>query len=219
MRLVLAIAGTLVCAGAGNAGARSLDDVCKSVERRYNSARSLTAHFEQRYHAPGRLPKAESGELVLRKPARMRWDYAAPSGKTFICDGKWIWFYAPAARKVERTPLKASDDLRAPLAFLLGKLDFQREFKDLALRESGADLVLEAQAKRDSMPYAKVEFSIAAGDVIRRVVVTGQDRSVMEFDFTSERLNVPVAEAQFRFVPPPGVPVVNVETPTAEETP
>jgi hypothetical protein len=49
------------------------------------------------------------------------------------------------------------------------------------------------------------------------VVVTGEDQSVMEFAFTGEKLNASVADAAFRFIAPPGVPVVEVETPNEEE--
>jgi outer membrane lipoprotein-sorting protein len=48
-------------------------------------------------------------------------------------------------------------------------------------------------------------------------VVTGEDQSVMEFAFTGEKLNASVADSAFRFVAPPGVPVVEVETPSEEE--
>ena len=211
------ILAILVCAGAGWAEPRSLAEVSKAVERRYNGARSLSAHFDQRYHAPGRLPRAESGELVLRKPARMRWDYASPAGKTFVCDGKWIWFYSPAARKVEKSALRETDDFRAPLAFLLGKLSFQREFGQLTVASSGPDTVIAALPKTGRLPYRRVELTIAADNQIRRVVVTGEDQSVMEFAFTGEKLNASVADAAFRFIAPPGVPVVEVETPNEEE--
>ena len=225
VRLWLSITVLLVCSNGVFAGeartlageGRSLNDACKSVERRYNGARSLSAHFDQRYRAPGRLPRAESGELVLRKPARMRWDYSAPAGKTFVSDGKMIWFYSPAAKKVERSPLKASDDLRAPLAFLLGKLDFHREFGDLTLQQSGSDIVIEALPKSGRLPYRRVDFTITPDSQIRRVVVTGQDQSVMDFSFSNEKLNGPVAEAAFRFVAPAGIPVVNVESVGEEE--
>src|ERR1035437_10947888 len=213
VRLWLSITALLVCSNCLYAGGvRTLDEACKGVERRYNGAKSLSAHFDQRYRAPGRLPRAESGELVLRKPGRMRWDYSAPVGKAFVSDGKSIWFYSPAARKVERSPLKESDDLRAPLAFLLGKLDFRREFGDLTLQQSGADIVIGARPKSRRLPYRRVDFTVTPDNQIRRVVVTGQDQSVMDFAFSNEKLNAPVAEAAFRFVAPPGIPVVNVES-------
>jgi len=213
VRVWLAITALLVCSLGVLAGeARTLNEACKGVERRYNGARSLSAHFDQRYHAPGRLPRAESGELVLRKPARMRWDYSAPAGKTFVSDGKSIWFYSPTEKKVERSPLKASEDLRAPLAFLLGKLDFHREFGDLTMQQSGSDIVIAALPKSGRLPYRRVDFTITPDNQIRRVVVTGQDQSVMDFTFSGEKLNGPVAESAFRFVAPAGIPVVNVES-------
>ena len=218
VRLCLSISTLLVCSlGAIASESRTLDEACKGVERRYNSARSLSAHFDQRYRAPGRLPRAESGELVLRKPARMRWDYASPAGKTFVSDGKSIWFYSPSAKKAERSPLKASDDLRAPLAFLLGKLDFHREFGDLSLQQNGSDIVIAALPKQGRLPYRRVDFTIAPDNQIRRVVVVGQDESVMDFSFSNERLNAPVAESAFRFIVPPGVPVVDVDAFGEEE--
>jgi outer membrane lipoprotein carrier protein len=217
VRVCPTIVAILVCAGGGWAESRPLAGVCQAVESRYNGARSLAAHFEQRYHAPGRLPRAESGDLVLRKPGRMRWDYASPAGKTFLCDGKWIWFYSPTARKVEKSPLRETEDFRAPLAFLLGKLDFRREFGPLTLGENAADTVIEARPRTGKLPYSGVEFTIAPDNRIRRLVVTGQDQSVMEFAFTMEQLNANVADAAFRFIAPPGVPVVEVESPGEEE--
>jgi outer membrane lipoprotein carrier protein len=202
-----------LCAGTGLAADRSLDDVCRAVEHRYNSAKSLSAHFDQRYIALGRLPRSESGELVLRKPARMRWDYSSPPGKTFVSDGKWIWFYNPQARKVERSPLKESDDLRAPLAFLLGKLEFRREFGAMTLRQGPDGTVIDAAAKNEKVPYESVQFTIGPDDSIRRVVVVGRDHSRMDFVFAAEKLNAPVAEAIFHFVAPPGVPVVDAASP------
>ena len=218
VRLWLSITALLVCSLGVCAGqGRSLNDACKAVESRYNGARSLSAHFDQRYRAPGRLPRAESGELVLHKPGRMRWDYSSPAGKTFVSDGKSIWFYSPAEKKVERSPLKASDDLRAPLAFLLGKLDFHREFGDLTLQQSGSDIVIQALPKNGRLPYRRVDFTITPDNQIRRVVIVGQDQSVMDFTFSGEKLNGPVADSAFRVIAPAGTLVVNVESVGEEE--
>ncbi len=69
--------------------------------------------------------------LMLRKPGRMRWDYSQPTGKLFVSDGKFLWLYTPAENRVEKMKLQETDDMRAPLAFLLGKLHFDKEFRNL----------------------------------------------------------------------------------------
>ena len=66
------------------------------------------------------------GDLYLRKPGKMRWDYKTPAGKLFLSDGKQVYFYNPATNRAEKTKLKETEDMRAPLAFLLGKLDFEQ---------------------------------------------------------------------------------------------
>ena len=68
----------------------------------------------------------------------MRWDYDQPKGKLFVSDGKFLWLYTPEGNRAERMKLKESDDMRAPLAFLLGKLDFQKEFRNLSRRSPKA---------------------------------------------------------------------------------
>lgn len=171
------------------------------VERFYNSAKTLEARFEQRHLAGGR-ERVESGKLVLRKPGRMRWDY--DNGKVFLADGKRVWFYQPAANRAEYSELKESEDLRAPLAFLLGRLDFAKLFGPL--RQEGEEIV--APAKSDKMPYREVRFVASSDGSIERVTVFGQDASVMEFRFQDQQRNARLSEDLFRFSPPAGVEVV-----------
>lgn len=180
-----------------------------TIERRYNSARTMEASFEQSYLAQGRK-RVERGSLSLRKPGRMRWEYTEPAGKLFIADGKWVWMYSPATGKAERTKLKASDDERAPLAFLLGKLDFSRLFRDFELTDSGETAVIRALPKSDKVPYTSVEFIVGRQGEIRRLKVANGDGSVTEYGFSGERLNGAIADARFKFTPPPGVAVEEI---------
>lgn len=169
----------------------------------------MEASFEQTYLAQGRK-RAERGDLSLRKPGRMRWEYTEPAGKLFVADGKWVWMYSPATEKAEKARLKVSDDERAPLAFLLGKLDFSRLFRDFELTESGGTAVIRALPKSDKVPYTSVEFSVGGQGEIRRLKVVNGDGSVTEYGFSNERLNGPVNDARFRFAPPPGVTVEEI---------
>src|SRR4030081_1265278 len=80
----------------------------KSVENRYNRAKTLQVTFEETYAAQGRGRKTASGELYLRKPGKMRWEYRTPAGKLFVSDGKDVFYYSPVAKQVERMKLKES---------------------------------------------------------------------------------------------------------------
>jgi hypothetical protein len=126
-----------VCLLAWAASAAELAPVLRGIENRYNRAQTLEVNFEQTYRGQGRAWKPERGRLWLRKPGKMRWEYSEPEGKLFVTDGKFAWLYTPASNEVERTRLKETEDLRAPLAFLLGRLDFARDFQRFIWRREG----------------------------------------------------------------------------------
>lgn len=200
-----AILAALACpAGRG----ADLESTLRAVERRYNRAATLEAHFEQRYLVQGRPRRVEAGTLVLRKPGRMRWQYAQPEGKLFLCDGKWVWLYSPAENQVERVRLKEAGDFRAPLAFLLGRLDFRRTFASFELQQRGGLAAVSAWPKSDRAPFTRVDFVLGPDGSIQRLLVQSADGTAMEFLFRGERLNVAASESLFRFQPPAGARVV-----------
>lgn len=189
-----------------------LSTVLKGVESRYNRAKTLQVFFHERYTGQGRPRQSESGQLTLRKPGKMRWDYTVPEGKLFVSDGKQVYLYNPGLNRVERMPLKESEDMRAPLAFLLGKLDFNKEFRDFALKTEGADFVISANAKSDKLPYEKIEMLVTGSWEIRRLVISGQDSSVLVFEFDQEKLNPRVDDSRFKFKMPAGATLASGET-------
>ncbi len=192
-----------------SAAAPDTTNLLTGVENRYNRARTLQVHFEQTYEAPQRGPKTEAGELFLRKPGRMRWQYTQPSGKLFVSDGKMVFLYTPSNNRVERSKVKESDDMRAPLAFLLGKLDFQRDFKRFTVRKQGENTWIEAEPKSKNAPYSKVAFLVTPSYEIRHLIVAAEGAQTMEFRFADERLNPPLADKMFQFQAPAGAEVVD----------
>ena len=185
-----------------------LNTLLKGVEQHYNRAKTMQVHFIESYTVQGRARKSESGELTLRKPGRMRWDYTAPAGKLFISDGKDVYLYTPEAHRVEKTKLKASDDMHAPLAFLLGKLDFTKEFRDFQVKPEGANYLITAKAKNEKSLYEKVQMLVAPDYEIQRLVIDGQDLSLLTFQLDGEKLNPSIDDALFKFQMPAGATLV-----------
>jgi outer membrane lipoprotein carrier protein len=185
-----------------------LDTLLKGVESRYNRARTLQVLFTEQYTPPGKARRTESGLLMLRKPGKMRWAYSQPPGKLFVSDGKLLWLYTPDENRVERMKFQESDDMRAPLAFLLGKLNFDKEFRNLQSKIEGADTRILAEPKTDNLPYSAVEFLVAQDSHIKEVKVTGFDRSVLHFTFDQERVDPPLDGKLFQFSMPKGAELV-----------
>jgi len=187
----------------------AMDSLLKNVENRYNKAKTLQVLFNETYTPKGKAPRAESGLLMLRKPGRMRWEYTQPAGKLFVSDGKEVYLYLPDEKRVEKMKLKDTEDMRAPLAFLLGKLNFEREFQNIQTRTEGDGSLVTADPKSQSLPYSKVEFLVSTNFAIRKLHIVGQDQSILDFTFDDEKLNPALANSIFHFQPPPGAEVVD----------
>ncbi|SPE25682.1 Outer membrane lipoprotein carrier protein LolA [Candidatus Sulfopaludibacter sp. SbA3] len=181
-----------------------LDDLLKSVENRYNHAKSLQVLFKEQYTLPGKATRTENGLLMLRKPLRMRWDYSQPKGKLVLSDGTDLWIYTPADNRAEKMSLKKTEDMRAPLAFLLGKLNFQKDFRNLQGKQEGSDTRVTAESNSESLPYSSVQFVVSHDSHIKQVRITYYDQSVLDLTFDQERLDPALDAKLFQFHLPPG---------------
>jgi len=189
--------------------------VAQAVDERYNHLRSLQAEFTETYRGAG-MERTESGTLWLKKPGKMRWEYRSPRDKLFLSDGKDAWFYVPGERQVRRTAVKKLDDLRSPLAFLLGKTKLEKELQGLSLAPDVAplaagDWVLRGVPKSLADRVSQVLLEITTEHWISRILIEEVDGSVTEYRFTSQKEDVAVADRQFQFAVPDGVEVIDGE--------
>jgi outer membrane lipoprotein carrier protein len=189
--------------------------IARAVDERYNHLRSLQAEFTEIYRGAG-MERTESGTLWLKKPGKMRWEYRSPRDKLFLSDGKDAWFYVPGQRQVRRTAVKKLDDLRSPLAFLLGKTKLEKELQGLSLAPditplAAGDVVLRGVPKSLADRVSQVLLEITPEHWISRILIEEVDGSVTEYRFSSYRENVEVPDQRFQFALPNGVEVIDGE--------
>jgi chaperone LolA len=199
-----ALAGLLAVSAC--AADTQLSALLKAAEDRYNRTDTLQVLFREDYTRAGHAKRSENGLLDLRKPRQMRWEYASPKDKLAICDGKTFYTWYPDQNKVSQTPLQ--EDTLAPLAFLLGKLHFEKEFRNLQGRPEGNDTRVTAEPKTDNMPYSAVEFLMTSAGRIREVKVTRLDNSILQYTFDQEKMGVKLDDKLFHFQIPKGAEIV-----------
>ena len=188
---------------------QTADELIHRIESRYNRVRTLSVTFVENYSLLGHARRPEMGTLILRKQGKMRWDYTQPKGKLFVSDGKNVYLYTANDNRVEKVSLKESEDMRAPLAFLLGRLDLKREFRDFQVRPDDGGVWLDASAKDGRAPYERVEMLIASDASVRQLNIKARDQSLISYRFTNEILNPPISDQPFHFTIPPGAEVVD----------
>jgi outer membrane lipoprotein carrier protein len=195
------------------AAATDVHAIASAVDARYNHLHTLQCEFTEIYSGAG-SQRTESGTLWLKKPGKMRWEYRSPRAKLFVGDGKNAWFYVPGERQVRRTEIRKLDDLRSPLAFLLGKTKLEKELADLSLAPDVppivvGDTVLRGVPKAIADRVNQVLLEITPESWIRRIVIQEADGSTTEYRFSDEKENVKIADQRFEFSIPDGVEVID----------
>lgn len=209
---ILAAALLTICLGAQDYSP-SAKDLAQRVDRHYNQLQSLRAAFTESYQGMG-IRRTETGTLLLLKPGRMKWNYNSPAGKIFLLDGKYAWFYARGDSQVQRIPAQQLDDLRSPLRFLLGHTELEKEMNSLSLAPAANGLfLLTGQPKGQEKRVARLTLTVTPDGTIAGIAIEEIDGALTWFTFTGEQPDAPVSPEIFRFIPPPGVPIVDALPP------
>src|ERR1700731_5200177 len=192
--------------------AQDVHQLAHAVDDHYNHLRSLQTDFTEIYRGDG-PERVEAGALWLKKPRKMRWEYRSPKEKLFVSDGRAVWFYLPAERQLRKTTLNKLDDLRSPLAFLLGKTRLENELRGLSQVVDQSPLSPENTLLR-GVPQAmvgqanEVQLEITPSDQIVRIVLLEADGATTEYRFAGWKENLELSDSRFQFTPPLGVETV-----------
>ncbi len=204
--------GWVITTTAAAAPAIDIRAIAQAVDQHYNHLRTLQAEFTESYRGAG-AERVETGTLWLKKPGKMRWEYRSPREKLFLSDGKDGWFYLPDDKQVRKTPVRKLDDLRSPLAFLLGKARLEKQLQGLSLAPDQAPLVpgnivLRGVPKSLADRVSQVLVEVSPDSRIVRIQMHEVDGSVTEYRFDQQQENVQIADQQFHFTVPAGVELI-----------
>ncbi len=189
--------------------AQKLDDVISGIELRYNSMATMQSEFSQELLYAGARRDYSAGTLKLRRPQKMRWDYSSPKGRLLIGDGFWLRMYNPLTNQVRTVEMAPNADMRAPLGFLLGRMDIRRQFRNPRLATIESRPALVAAGLKGTEVYREVEFFYSPNSyTLNRLRVHGRDDSITDFKFWNEKRNPPLDESLFVFEAPAGAEIL-----------
>jgi outer membrane lipoprotein carrier protein len=217
MRIRLNFVTAVVCLSAAllatASPATDVKTLAAAVDEHYNHLHSLQAQFTELYRGSG-IERTESGTLWLKKPGKMRWEYRSPREKLFVSDGKDAWFYVPADHQARKTAARKLDDIRSPLAFLLGKTKLEKELDALSLApdippSTPENVVLRGVPRALADSVNEILLEIAPDKRIVRIVIDEVDGSVTEYRLSDQQEDAAIANSRFQFRPPAGTETID----------
>lgn len=178
-----------------------------------NKNRDLKAKFKQvyykRYHGP---EKPRWGYMWVRKPGRIRFDYASPNRKQLIVDGKKVWIYDPGYKQVIWQYVKKAA-IPAVVHFLWGTGRITAEFwvkmaKGSKLAKTGTRVLwLRPRRATSTMHHLLFVVDPRTG-AIREIIVYDHLQNSNRFVFMNVKTNSGIQKSRFSFTPPAGVQVI-----------
>ena len=187
-------------------------ETARALQQKYDTVKDFTADFTHTYEG-GVLKKKsiERGTVQIKKPGKMRWDYAAPDKKTFVSDGHKVYSYIPADKQVIVNDMPAEDEATTAVLFLAGKGNLTRDFS-VSYATSGETpdswaLRLDPKQKQRDYDWLVVVVDRASLQ-IRTLTAADKQGGQSSFTFANYRENTGLADKAFEFKIPRGVDVL-----------
>ncbi len=191
-----------------------LPAVVERVRKKYVGAADFRAAFNQTLtNATFKRHTSSTGEVLLKKPGRMRWNYKTPETKPSVSDGDVLWLYEPEDKQAFKQDLRGSQ-LPAALAFLTGKGRLSDEFDITFAKDppvgTSRDYVLALSPKQ---PQAQVKSLLFVVDpdtfFVRETFIVDAQGNTNDILFSDVKINGHLPESTFHFTPPAGVRIVD----------
>jgi len=216
----LLVSGTTLAAGDQSQDKRlkEVREVVKKIQARYEQTKDLQAEFRQVTTIEGfATPLMSSGNLFIKKPGRLRWDYREPDVQEIYVTGNDLMMYVPQHKQVLVGKLTQMAASQAPLQLLQGAAKLEEHFEPQATPggergEGGIPLV--TLIPRDAGPESV--------RTVARIVVEAQPKTyfiktvsiheisgnIATFQFSNLQPNTGLKGSLFEFAVPAGVEVV-----------
>ena len=179
------------------------------------STKTFKASFVQtivskagRADGSARKTQTSSGNVLLSRPGKFRWQIVKPYPQLMVGDGQKVWLFDPDLKQV--TVRKMGDTLTgSPAALLAGDNAIEKSFElsDGNVEPRDAyDWVLAVPRGKDAS-FTRIRLGFK-GDTLQAMEMHDNFGQVTSIVFSAQEKNPSLTGSQFRFTPPAGVDVV-----------
>lgn len=177
------------------------------VQRYFQDLKSLRADFIQRvFDERSQIVQSSSGQMLMQKPGKFRWNYRTPAEQIIVADGDRLWAYDVDLAQV--TVRKLDKALSAtPLALLSGAAPIEDTFTVGEARNRDGLAWYELTPKQPQPEFRLLRVAFKAELLVSLELEDGFGQRT-RLDFQKLERNPALDPALLKFTPPPGVDVV-----------
>ena len=182
--------------------------IARRVQAFYAQTKDFSAGFRQHYTyvAIGRVEESE-GVVQVKKPGRVRWDYAKPDRRTLYIENRTLWIWRPDDQEVQVKRDFGGEQLSSAFTFLWGKGNLLKDFSPRAVPAP------EGLPKGDALELTPIKampgiekllFVVAKDGQVLASVVTNSQGDINQIVFSAAKIDQGLPDSLFHFTPPKG---------------
>lgn len=167
----------------------------------------LEADFQQTViDTDGQVVEEATGQFLLSRPGKFRWDYDTPFPQQIVADGERIWFYDV---DLEQITVKLQDEALAetPAGLLSGNTLPETEYNIVELESEDELQWVRLMPKENDNTYQTVALAFDANGIREMLMVDSFDQRT-RLVFSNVQINHNLPDSKFKFTAPAGVDVV-----------
>jgi len=173
----------------------------------FSQMQSLKADFSQQVFGPRQeLLQDSSGQVIVQRPGKFRWDYNKPFMQHIVADGEKLWLFDV---DLEQISIKHQDATMAnsPASLLSDASQLDKQFDVLKVLRQGRDW-FELIPKQSDSGFEALFILLEEG-VISQMELKDSFGQFTRLRFENVRLNKRFGADTFRLTIPEGVDVID----------
>ena len=197
---------------------KEVREVVGQLQARYEKTKDLQADFAQKTKIEGfDRPIISSGQVLIKKPGRLRWSYLDPSIEHIYVNHDDVKVYVPEHKQVLVGKLTQMAASKAPLELLLGAAKLEQSFRIEPTPGNGRGagglrlltLLPKSQEGEAGRSVQRIVLEVFPKTYfIRMVTLYEMSGNVVSFEFSSLQSNVGLGDTFFELKLPVDVEVV-----------
>lgn len=200
LALCLSLLLPLSSAGESDAGLSRLQGFLDELD-------TLTADFTQAVvNRDDELVESATGQVVLQKPGRFRWDYRQPFERVIVADGQRVWLYEA---DLDQVTVRLLDEGlgETPAALLTGTVGVLERFEYLGSQAQGELLWVTLGPRSEVGDFDSVRLGFI-GRQLARLELRDRLGQTTRLEFSRVQQGVELPANVFTFAVPDGVDVI-----------
>ena len=202
---------------------KNLNSILDQVQSTYERINDFHAKFTQEatIRSLNQVQRAD-GEVWLKKPGKMRWNYYRPNKEEIVSDGSKIWFYNQEEKQVVESSLIEVMDTPTTTTLLSGlgniKEQFIARFSASVFPDQDGSYLVDLLPRDNSAEeeYNKVTIAVNKKSMlVNTIYLYDPFGNLTKVNLYDIKINKGVSDSLFNFKVPRGVELI--KTPSVKQ--